>query len=260
VNKIGYDFELNEVRTGTSSDGNSASGNKWGVNFEGFINCVTVTIGTDTSGWEYPLHTNYHDSRTQVIYLAGEIGGSGYITELALDIMIGSEEPLENWTIRMKHTSMSEYETCPLESAGWTVVYQNDEEIDYTGWKKFELQTPFEYNGTDNLLVDFSYNNSSYTDNGQCRASKPGGNRSVHACSDSGHEDPLNWPTTTPPTMQCSRNIPNVKLTIGKESQVIRRDIKLTASDGKPDDHFGRSVSINGDYAIVGAPGPCTHI
>jgi hypothetical protein len=30
---------------------------------------------------------------------------------------------------------------------------------------------------------------------------------------------------------------------------------KLTAIDGAPDDMFGRSVSISGDYAIVGAFG-----
>jgi hypothetical protein len=29
---------------------------------------------------------------------------------------------------------------------------------------------------------------------------------------------------------------------------------KLTARDGAYDDHFGRSVCIDGDYVIVGAP------
>ena len=31
-------------------------------------------------------------------------------------------------------------------------------------------------------------------------------------------------------------------------------EVKLTASDGANDDHFGRSVSVNGDRAVVGAP------
>jgi hypothetical protein len=39
------------------------------------------------------------------------------------------------------------------------------------------------------------------------------------------------------------------------EGDVIVGNIKLTASDGRAGDHFGCSVSISGDYAIVGAYG-----
>ena len=254
VNRLGYNFKLNEAATGTSSEGNSDSGNKWGVDFTGFSNCVTTTIGTEASDWSYPLNTDYHDSRTQVIYLASELGRSGTILTLSLDVTKATYETMESWTIRMKHTRMSEYDAdnYSLDADGWTVVYQNNESFVNEGWHKFEFQTPFEYNGRDNLLVDFSQNNSSYSESGQCRASRPGGKRSVYACSDSQHEDPLNWSRTTSPRMSCGNNIPNVKLAFGRESTVICEDIKLTASDGEGNDYFGCSVSISGDYAIVG--------
>jgi len=101
----------------------------------------------------------------------------------------------------MKHTSMSEYDSCSLEATRWTVVYENNESIGDGGWRKFEFQTPFEYNGTDNLLVDVSQNNDSYSENSECRVSCPGGKRSVYASSDSWHGDPLDWPMTTSSTM-----------------------------------------------------------
>ena len=41
----------------------------------------------------------------------------------------------------------------------------------------------------------------------------------------------------------------------GQESQVVCADVKLTASDGERDDHFGSAIAISGDYAIVGAYG-----
>jgi hypothetical protein len=41
----------------------------------------------------------------------------------------------------------------------------------------------------------------------------------------------------------------------GRESQVVSSHVKLTASDGARDDHFGRAVAISGDYAIIGASG-----
>lgn len=40
-----------------------------------------------------------------------------------------------------------------------------------------------------------------------------------------------------------------------QESQVVCTDVKLTASDGARNDHFGSVVAISGDYAIVGAYG-----
>jgi len=256
VNRLGYNFKLNEAATGTSGEGDSVSGNKWGVDFTGFSNCVTSTIGTETSDWSYPLNTDYHDSRTQVIYLASELGSSGTIMALSLDVTKATFQTMESWTIRMKHTRMSEYDAdnYSLDAEGWTVVYQNNESFVNEGWHKFEFQTPFEYNGRDNLLVDFSQNNSSYSQSGLCRASHPGGNRSVYAYSDSQHEDPLNWSRTSSPRVRCGNNIPNVKLAFGRESTVICEDIKLTASDGKALGRFGFSVSISGDYSIVGAP------
>ncbi len=255
VNRLGYNFKLNEVETGTSSEGNSDSGNRWGVDFTGFSNCVTSTIGTEISDWSYPLNTDYHDSRTQVIYLASELGRSGTIMALSLDVTKAVYETVESWTIRMKHSRMGEYDAdnYSFDAEGWTVVYQNNESFVNEGWHKFEFQTPFEYNGRDNLLVDFSCNNSSYSQSGRCRASRPGGKRSVYAYSDSQHEDPLNWSRTSSPRVSCGNNIPNVKLAFGRESRVISEDIKLTASNGEGNDYFGCSVSISGDYAIVGA-------
>jgi len=225
-----YDFELKEVDIGKSYDGNSVSANKWGIDFQGCNNSIYVTVGTGTSGWEYPLYTYYHDSRTQVIYLAEEIGTAGTIMSLALNIENAPDETVENWTIRMKHTNLSEYDDCSLDSAGWTVVYRSDEYVD-TGWQTFEFQTPFEYNGSSNLLVDFSHNNSSYTETGYCKSTRSNLMRSIYACSDSQHGDPLDWPSINSPVMHCSRNVPNVKLMIGRESRVISGYVNPASSD-----------------------------
>ena len=244
ANKAGYDFGQINVNTGISYDGATVTGNKWGIDLTGFSNCINVTIGTGTSQWEYPMNTYYHDSRTQVIYLADEIGSGGAITELAFNVSKAPSDPMENWTIRMKHTTMSEYNSSSLDAAGWTIVYQHDELVD-TGWYTFEFQTPFDYNGTDNLLVDFSYNNSSYTESSPCIASNTGQKRSAHACSDSRHEDPLSWSSTTSPKINLSNNIPNLKFLIGRDSQTIGGNTKLLASDGAAEDQFGNSVSIS---------------
>jgi len=160
------------------------------------------------------MYSSYHDARTQVIYLASEIGRAANIIDLSLEVMTVPGQILENWTIRMKHTNLSGYssDSCSLEADGWTVVYQNNESIDNTGWRKFEFQTPFAYNGTDNLLVDFSFNNDTSTSNGLCRVSSPGGKRSAYAESWNIDGDPLDWQGE----VRIHRNVPDVILTFSE--------------------------------------------
>jgi len=43
--------------------------------------------------------------------------------------------------------------------------------------------------------------------------------------------------------------------TQGEQLSSLLNENKLTASDGAAEDYFGCSVSIDGDYAIVGADG-----
>ncbi|MHC4191022.1 MAG: S8 family peptidase [Planctomycetota bacterium] len=177
------------------------------------VECDNITIGTGTSNWNYPMHTVYEDSRTQVIYLASEIGGSGNISALALDVTKVPDEAIRmnNWTIRMQHTS--EYSSCRLDGElcwslldpcidPWTVVYQNDETVYSTGWRIFEFQRPFEYNGTDHLMMDFSFNNRFSASDGECRSHEViFGQRSTCAQSDGQYGDPLNWSGTSRPNV-----------------------------------------------------------
>jgi hypothetical protein len=212
VEKEGYDFEPAEATTGKSENNSFNCGNVWGVDFVG--DSDAVSIGAGKISWIFPMYTSYHDARTQVIYLASEIGKAGKFIDLSLEITTVPGQILENWTIRMKHTSLSRYsdDNCSLEADGWTVVYQNDESIEEKGWRKFELQTPFEYNGTDNLLVDFSFNNSSGTSNGMCRVSSPGGKRSAYNSAYSQLGDPLDWQGE----VRININVPDVILTFSK--------------------------------------------
>ncbi len=176
--------------------------------------CAITTIGTGTDTWSQPMHTFYHDSRTQVIYLSDEIGAGGNITDLALDVTTVPGQTMNNWLIRMKHTSLDNYGTAFFDPNAWTTVYDENELIGSTGWRTFTFSTQFKYNGTDNLLVDFSYNNSFYTGSGYCRYSNPGGTRSAYAYSDSSDGDPNGWSGVSLPTVYGSSNVPNIRLTV----------------------------------------------
>ena len=173
----------------------------------------TSTVGAGTAGWIYPMSTYYHDARAQVIYLQSELGGDQRLSGLALDVATAPGQALENWTIRMKHTAMSVHSSASWEgpASGWTTVYQGNATVSATGWAWFEFDAPFDYNGTDNLMVDYSFNNSSYTTDGQVRTTTGAAGRTLVARFDSTQGDPLDWIGTSP-TAISTNLVPNIQL------------------------------------------------
>ena len=172
-----------------------------------------ISIGSGTTSWSYPLYTYYHDSRTQVIYPTNNLPEACSIKSLAINITKSPGQVMKNWTIRMKHSLLSVYpETPEWETNDWVIVYQNDEPVPATGWKTFDFSTPFEYNGIDNLMIDFSHNNDSYTSFGECQMTDSGINQAIYGCSDSSKGDPLNWSTSYGPNVNTGKKVPNIIL------------------------------------------------
>lgn len=169
-------------------------------------------VGTGAKTWEYPFKTDYMDARTQVIYPPDVMGGACTIDRLALQVDYPPSLPLRNWTIRMKHTSLSAYPGIAVwEKDGWTVVYASDETISTTGWVSFVFNQPFEYDGVSSLMVDFSYYNDAYDKHGICMATKSTADVSVTSASDNQYGDPLLWSKDVPPPEK-TRFFPNLRI------------------------------------------------
>jgi hypothetical protein len=187
------------------------------ASFTGTVQLSAVTdlpVGTGTVHWQYPMATNYHDARTQVIYLASQIGRAATLTGLSLYVGARPGQTMNTWTIRMRHTTLASYPTSsPIwESTGWTTVYQANTTLSSSRWVTFTFTTPFAYNGTDNLMIDFSFNNTSYTSDGLCDATNTGARRSLYYRTDSGYGDPRTWSGSSDPTPNVSTYIPNIRL------------------------------------------------
>jgi hypothetical protein len=127
-------------------------------------------------------------------------------------------QTLENWTVRLKHTGLSSYPATPeWENTGWTIAYQADLAPGQVGWRTFVFTTPFAYNGTDNLLVDFSFNNASWSTDGHCRSTTHGVHRTICHSSNSTEGDPLAWAGTSP-VASSSKRVPNLRLDVVREN------------------------------------------
>jgi hypothetical protein len=172
------------------------------------------TIGTGGTPTSYPLDTYWHDCRTQVIYTAAELGGACSLKGLALNVQAVPGQTLNRWTIRLKQTALTSYSSQAWESTGWTTVFQRNTTIAAAGWVTFDFDAPFAYDGIGNLMVDFSYNNSNYTQSGSVLSTNSGQTRTLYYSADSNYGDPLTWSGSSPRSHPSSL-VPNLRLMVG---------------------------------------------
>jgi hypothetical protein len=129
------------------------------------------TSGTGTGTNTHPLSGSSTETRLQVIYHPSEVGGAGRIEKLAFNV---STVPgaLENFTIRLKHTLKPDYSgtgNAVWDVDGWTTVYRGRLSVPSTGWMEIPLSRFFDYDGTSNLMVDFSFDNATTVLSGAVR-------------------------------------------------------------------------------------------
>lgn len=195
------------------------------VNFTGpaLLNAATGEgntniLGTETAMYSFPHYTGYTAERTQVIYPANELGGPGRIAALALDVAGLPGIGLSNWTIRIKPTALTNYTGYLWESNDWTVVYQTNLNLTATGWAIFNLATPFDYDGTNSLMIDFSFYNSTTYGSGSSRCTARSAIRTLYYYTSS-YGNPLTWNGSSPAPYATSYT-PNLQL-IRAPGQVI---------------------------------------
>jgi hypothetical protein len=209
--------------TVTARDTNNATVAAFGgtVNLSGLTNSA-ATIGTATAVDDPPLGTTYDTGRTQALYLTNEVGRSGWITALALHVSAAPGQTLKNWTLRLKHTPLSfiAYGST-WESNGWTTVYRKDTTVTATGWVTFAFSSPFYYNGTNNLMVDFSFRNTNHTSlAGSCRQTTVSSVRKVSGqANGTTYGDPRNW-SGSKPAPNGNRLLPDLQLLIGSPAAI----------------------------------------
>jgi hypothetical protein len=179
-----------------------------------------VTIASNAVPWGLPLAASFHDARLQSIYLANEIGGAGRIVGLALDVTSVPGQTLSNFTIRMRPTPDFFYAVPTWHATGWVTNYQHDTLFGSNGWVTLPFFQPFNYSGQNHLMVDFSYDNSSFSGDGLVNSTATVANRSVYLRSDSAHGNPLAWSGNSPPLIATSR-VANVRLIMDRKTPLL---------------------------------------
>lgn len=142
---------------------------------------ATVTVGTGTTtSYTSPFNGLYKNSTNQVLYLASEISTAGVIDTIwYYSAASGQTMTCTELKVYMGTTSAATFSTM-FTSSDFEEVYSGSNVVigGSIGWYAIPLDSPYAYNGSDNLVVCVtkktpSYNSSctwQYTSlSGRCR-------------------------------------------------------------------------------------------
>jgi hypothetical protein len=190
-----------------------------------------VTIGTGTTtGQGLPIEPFYDYSYSQVIYLQSEIGAPMNIAEIIYaKTVTGSLSNSQDWVVYMGHTTKTQFDSTSdwVDISTLTQVYSGTVSSN-SGVVNILLDTPFSYNGTDNLIIAVDENTSGYdttTDDFYCTVTPSGANRGILYRDINTNPNPV-----SPPTASFLRSyFANISLTPASDCSVPT-DIEVTPS------------------------------
>ncbi len=165
----------------------------------------SLDLGTSTTA-NLPILGNYGYSYAQMIYFKSDMnelvqGANSEITKIQFYYSSGSVTQSKDWVIYMGHTTANSF----TSTTGWipltalVQVYNGDISglVSGAGWFEITLQTPFPYNGKDNLVLAIDENTPGFSSLAFRQHSGSTDNRSMLYRSDSNNPDPASPPTAS---------------------------------------------------------------
>ncbi len=123
-----------------------------------------VTIGSGSSKNSYiPTYSWYKYSLSQQIYTSAEVGEAGTITSVAFKVA-NSKSATRDIDLYLSHTNNSSFSgtSAWISQSTSYRVFSGEVTFAASGWTTITLDTPFEYNGTSNLLLTMDDNTGTY--------------------------------------------------------------------------------------------------
>ena len=133
------------------------------------------TLSNTSSSYPSAFGNYYWGAKQQFLFTAAELTAQGLLpgnlTSVAFDITTANTTPLTNYTISMKNTTVTQL-TAAFETGMSTVytvpVYTPGTGLGYAN-NAITFQTPFNWDGTSNLVVEICFNNGSWVGNAAAR-------------------------------------------------------------------------------------------
>ncbi|MBX2932489.1 MAG: hypothetical protein KF781_11150, partial [Chitinophagaceae bacterium] len=161
-----------------------------------------IGSGNNSSNNSFPIYSNYGYNYSQQIYLASELNtalGSGniYITKLRFkQLSVGNPNTYNNWHVYLGNTTKQEFasNTDWVDISELSQVFSGIVTFAANTWVEITFNTPFIWNGTDNIVVAVDENTPSYSSS-SFAVFDVNTNRGLLYFSDGTNPNPNNPPT-----------------------------------------------------------------
>ncbi len=192
-----------------------------------------LELGQDESNHDYlPSYSFYEYALSQQIYTAEEIGSACTITSISFFNKANTDR-VRTYDIYLQHTDKSSFSG----KTDWITVSASDKVFSGTvtmgavAWTTFELNTPFEYDGTSKLVlvVDDNTNGYDHAPYMSCSVYSTEENQALYAYSAATNYNPLAPPTNS----EYNSNVLSVKnhliLGIEADEPQVQETVSLSA-------------------------------
>ncbi len=165
----------------------------------------SLDLGTSTTS-NLPTQGTFGYSYSQMIYFKSDMNElvqsvNSEITKIQFYYSSGSVTQSKDWVIYMGHTTTNNFTSTTgwIPLTGLVQVYNGDISglVSDAGWFEITLQTPFLYNGNDNLVLAIDENTPGFSSLVFRQHSGSTDNRSMLYRSDSSNPDPASPPTAS---------------------------------------------------------------
>jgi hypothetical protein len=181
-------FSGTEYPYTTQATYNYHSYNQYDMVYNFTILETSASIGSGSINSIYPFNSAQKVSKTQYLWTVSELTTAGLIagdiSSLKLNVT-NSNNDLNFLRIKIKQISQNILDEINPETSGFTEVYFKNTQL-VNGINQFNFYNNFTWDGTSNLLVEFSYTNSTSGTNNEIESEDVGSNMALISSDDDG--------------------------------------------------------------------------
>lgn len=137
------------------------------VSLDSIISDTTSAVGTGASQLGDVLPTAKLGAKSQYLFWHTEMFSAGMnagnIDGITLNVN-GNTAPADFLRVKIKHTPKPVLDDANPDLTGFTEVYYHNTPLT-TGTNRIQFHTPFNWNGTDNIIIEFSFTNKAGNSN-----------------------------------------------------------------------------------------------